>query len=320
MKKIFVLGGTGGVGKTTLSATLALRLASEGKKTIVISIDPAKRLADFFPYDLSQITTIPLPVAHGNLAAWIPDTQTTLAHFLNRSQAGPLLAKNPLFRIFSQEFSGLQECLAWENLIALEEKKEYDYIVLDTAPDQHFLAFLDTPERLSQFFSHFKSPLWLSWTLETSLRLLEPWTGTLFFKQIRDLIASLLNWNTPLQSHFKTIKNWLNSNQVEFFMVCVPWMSCQEKNTLLMQALQNRKLRWKGVFLNRSLSSLQASTSENEEAFTLIRNLQKKESDFLTLFDDYPEMLRIQIPEYLKDNPNLEDLINVALAWNLPAL
>ena len=180
---------------------------------------------------------------------------------------------------------------------------------------------VSTTLRLSlEFFSHFKSPLWLSWTLETSLRLLEPWTGTLFFKQIRDLIASLLNWNTPLQSHFKTIKNWLNSDQVEFFMVCVPWMSCQEKNTLLMQALQNRKLRWKGVFLNRSISSLQASPSENEEAFTLIHNLQKKESDFLTLFDDYPEMLRIQVPEYLKDNPNLEDLINVALAWNLPAL
>jgi anion-transporting ArsA/GET3 family ATPase len=318
LKKIFVLGGTGGVGKTTLSASLALRLAWEGKKTMVISIDPAKRLADLFQCDLSQIT--PIPLSQGNLAAWIPDAPTTLARFLSRSQAGPLLAKNPLFRIFSQEFSGLQECLAWENLITLEEKNEYDFIILDTAPDQRFLAFLDTPQRLSQFFSYFKSPTWLSWTLETSLRFLEPWGDAVFFKQVRDFLLALLNWNTPLQSHLKTIKNWFDLEKVEFFMVCVPWMSSQEKNTLLLEALQNRKLRWAGVFLNRSLSSLQTSTSENEEAFDLMRTLQEQESDFVKLFDHHPDMLRIQVPEFLKDNPKLEDLLNVALAWNLPSL
>jgi anion-transporting ArsA/GET3 family ATPase len=164
---IIVCCGSGGVGKTTTSAALALRAAERGRRVVVLTIDPAKRLAQSM--GIEQLDNIPRPVTGlrtngkgnrkgGGLDAMMLDMKRTFDEVVE-SQATPEKAQqileNPFYIALSSSFSGTQEYMAMEKLgqIHADAQRDgsYDLIVVDTPPSRSALDFLDAPERLSSF-------------------------------------------------------------------------------------------------------------------------------------------------------------------------
>jgi anion-transporting ArsA/GET3 family ATPase len=160
--EIIVCCGAGGVGKTTTSAALALRAAERGRKVVVLTIDPARRLAQAM--GIEQLDNTPRPVpsvdahAGGSLDAMMLDMKRTFDEVVE-SQASPEKARqileNPFYVALSSSFAGTQEYMAMEKLGQLHADAQrdgsYDLIVVDTPPSRSALDFLDAPERLSSF-------------------------------------------------------------------------------------------------------------------------------------------------------------------------
>ena len=160
--RIIVCCGSGGVGKTTTSAALALRAAERGRKVVVLTIDPARRLAQSM--GIEELDNTPRPVADvdatagGSLDAMMLDMKSTFDEVV-LSQATPEKAKaileNPFYIVLSTSFAGTQEYMAMEKLGQIhadaQERGTYDLIVVDTPPSRSALDFLDAPERLSSF-------------------------------------------------------------------------------------------------------------------------------------------------------------------------
>jgi anion-transporting ArsA/GET3 family ATPase len=159
---IIVCCGSGGVGKTTTSAALALRAAERGRKVVVLTIDPARRLAQSM--GIEALDNTPRPVrgvggrGAGSLDAMMLDMKRTFDEVVE-SQASPEKARqileNPFYVALSSSFAGTQEYMAMEKLgqIHADAQRDgsYDLIVVDTPPSRSALDFLDAPERLSSF-------------------------------------------------------------------------------------------------------------------------------------------------------------------------
>ena len=148
--------GSGGVGKTTTAASLSIRAAERGRKVVVLTIDPARRLAQAL--GLRELDNQPRPVApegfapEGELSAMMLDMRRTfddmvLAH-AGRERAQEILS-NPFYQTISTSFSGTQEYMAMEKLGQLAATGQWDLIVVDTPPSRSALDFLDAPQRLS---------------------------------------------------------------------------------------------------------------------------------------------------------------------------
>jgi anion-transporting ArsA/GET3 family ATPase len=163
--KVIVCCGSGGVGKTTTSAALALRAAERGRRTVVLTIDPAKRLAQAL--GLAELANEPGLVTGiepgggtadarggGELQAMMLDMRRTFDEMVQThstpDRAEAILA-NPFYQTISSSFSGTQEYMAMEKLGQLAATGQWDLIVVDTPPSRSALDFLDAPQRMSNF-------------------------------------------------------------------------------------------------------------------------------------------------------------------------
>ncbi|MGH8870196.1 MAG: ArsA family ATPase [Actinomycetes bacterium] len=156
--RIVVCCGSGGVGKTTTAAALALRAAERGRHAVVLTIDPARRLAQSL--GLTELDNTPRAVrgvgtaAGGSLHAMMLDMKRTFDEVV-LAHADPVRARqildNPFYQSLSSSFSGTQEYMAMEKLGQLRAADEWDLIVVDTPPSRSALDFLDAPERLGTF-------------------------------------------------------------------------------------------------------------------------------------------------------------------------
>jgi anion-transporting ArsA/GET3 family ATPase len=152
--QVAVCVGPGGVGKTTVSAALALSAAQAGQRACVVTIDPARRLADAL--GTGQLGNEPRlvqapgwPSWPGELWALMLDAQSTFDHLVDRyatssAQARAILA-NPVYRNISAALSGTQEYMAVEKLFELTESGNFDLVVVDTPPARHALDFMEAP-------------------------------------------------------------------------------------------------------------------------------------------------------------------------------
>jgi anion-transporting ArsA/GET3 family ATPase len=157
--RIVVCTGSGGVGKTTTAAVLALHAARAGRRACVVTIDPAKRLADAL--GLEGLTNTPARIAGdwpGELWALMLDTKSTFDSLVTRNAASPDQAEailaNRFYRNISGALSGTQEYMAMEKLYELNEAGGFDVIVVDTPPTRNALDFIDAPRRLTHFLDH----------------------------------------------------------------------------------------------------------------------------------------------------------------------
>jgi anion-transporting ArsA/GET3 family ATPase len=152
---IVVTCGSGGVGKTTTAAALALRAADQGRTTAVLTIDPAKRLAQSLGlHELDNTPRLVETGSAGELWAMMLDTRRTfddMVYAHSSPQRAQQILKNPFYQTISTSFAGTQEYMAMEKLGKLAATDQWDLIVVDTPPSRSALDFLDAPQRLSAF-------------------------------------------------------------------------------------------------------------------------------------------------------------------------
>ncbi|MEV0846409.1 ArsA family ATPase [Streptomyces sp. NPDC049954] len=154
--RIVVCCGSGGVGKTTTAAALGLRAAERGRKVVVLTIDPARRLAQAMGIDALDNT--PRRVADvkggGELHAMMLDMKRTFDEIVEAHadpQRSRAILENPFYQSLSAGFAGTQEYMAMEKLGQLRARDEWDLIVVDTPPSRSALDFLDAPKNLGSF-------------------------------------------------------------------------------------------------------------------------------------------------------------------------
>ena len=157
--RIVLCCGSGGVGKTTSAAAVAIHGAQRGRKAVVVTIDPARRLADAL--GLAGLTNEPQKIEgpwDGELWALMLDTKSTFdaliaTHATDDEQRQRIL-DNRFYRNISGALSGTQEYMAMEMLFDLHENTDVDLIIVDTPPSRNALDFLDAPLRLTRFLEH----------------------------------------------------------------------------------------------------------------------------------------------------------------------
>ncbi|WP_138900636.1 ArsA family ATPase [Streptomyces albidochromogenes] len=156
--RIIVCCGAGGVGKTTTAAALGVRAAERGRKVVVLTIDPARRLAQSMGID--ELDNTPRRVkgidetAGGELSAMMLDMKRTFDEIVEAhadAERARAILENPFYQSLSAGFAGTQEYMAMEKLGQLRARDEWDLIVVDTPPSRSALDFLDAPKRLGSF-------------------------------------------------------------------------------------------------------------------------------------------------------------------------
>ena len=162
-RRIVVVAGSGGVGKTTTAAALAMRAARGGRRVLVCTIDPSRRLATSLgldalsgkprPIDLKRLS--PAPAAGGALSAMVLDVKSTFDELVTRytpdAAARQRILGNRYYQHVSAALAGSHEYMAMEKLLELSANEKYELIVLDTPPTRHALDFLEAPDRLLDF-------------------------------------------------------------------------------------------------------------------------------------------------------------------------
>ena len=167
--EIVVSCGSGGVGKTTTAAAMAVHAASIGKRVVVVTIDPARRLADAFGLadgltndptlvDISTVAIRQEAAGNGELWAMMLDPATTFDGLVREHASSPERAErilaNAFYRNIAGALSGTQEYMAAEKLYQLHCDERFDLVVVDTPPTRNALDFLDAPATLTRFINH----------------------------------------------------------------------------------------------------------------------------------------------------------------------
>ncbi|MFD3870422.1 ArsA family ATPase [Streptomyces sp. NPDC058623] len=156
--RIVVCCGSGGVGKTTTAAALGVRAAERGRKAVVLTIDPARRLAQSMGIDSLDNTPRRVPLEGGGetgeLHAMMLDMKRTFDEIVEAHADGErarAILANPFYQSLSAGFAGTQEYMAMEKLGQLRARDDWDLIIVDTPPSRSALDFLDAPKRLGSF-------------------------------------------------------------------------------------------------------------------------------------------------------------------------
>jgi anion-transporting ArsA/GET3 family ATPase len=158
-RSVIVCCGSGGTGKTTISAAIGLAGAEQGRRACVVTIDPARRLADALGLD--ELDNTPRKIAGdwtGELSAVMLDAKSTfddlIARYSETAEQAERILQNRLYRNLTSALSGTQEYMAMEKLFELHSEGGFDLVVVDTPPTRHALDFVDAPRRLYSFLEN----------------------------------------------------------------------------------------------------------------------------------------------------------------------
>ena len=245
-KKVIVCVGSGGVGKTTLSAAIALKAAALGQTVCVLTIDPARRLADAMGVaSLTNVATrveresfeaAGLPVPAGQLWALMLDAKRTWDDLVTRYAADAAQAERILNNQYYQQISsgvaGSQEFMAMEKLYELHVSGKYDLLVLDTPPTRHALDFIDAPKKMMGFMDEevlkaFITPgaLGLSLFQKSSawmLGVLQSLTGFEVLRDISGFVQSFSGMHAGFRDRASRVAALLRGNESAFLLVTSP--------------------------------------------------------------------------------------------------
>ncbi len=238
--EVVVCVGSGGVGKTTTSAAVALEAAARGRRVCVVTIDPARRLADAMGLDSTAARgSEPLMVAgpwSGQLWAVMLDTRATFANLITTYAPSPAQARrileNRFFRNISDALSGTHEYMAMEKLFELHNDDRFDLVVVDTPPTTNALEFLDAPDRITRFLDHrlYKMLVTPSGGLaramnlaaQTFLRSISRVVGASVVDDVIEFFANFEGMEDGFRARAVAVRELLASDDTTFMLVTVP--------------------------------------------------------------------------------------------------
>ncbi|WP_373044407.1 ArsA family ATPase [Vulgatibacter sp.] len=273
-KRVVVCSGAGGVGKTTTSAAIALAAARQGRRAVVLTIDPARRLADAL--GMPSLPSEPAPVPRelldragvppeGELHALMLDPKQTfdgLVRRLNPPDAAKRILENRLYQQISQLLAGMQEYTAEEKLHELAADDRFDVVVIDTPPTRNALDFLEAPGKLTRFLDERV----LKWFLPQQQRwgfgilqrtgkivgsVLERIFGEGFASELQDFLATLGGMTTTLRQHAEEVRQLLASPGSTFLLVTAPESASLDDAVYFRSRLDELGLPFGGYVVNR---------------------------------------------------------------------
>jgi anion-transporting ArsA/GET3 family ATPase len=268
--RVLICVGSGGVGKTTVSASLAVQAARAGRKTLVMTIDPSQRLRTALGLERGDggIVRVPEQNYPGELfATWI-DAEQSFKDFLvlggiSETQVEKLLA-NKLYQQLSTTLSGSQEFTALLQLVRASDSGNYDLIILDTPPAQHAIDFLEAPEKLQELFSE-SIVKWFLFESEqqsllqkifargtaTVLAALERLTGDDFISELSDFFRGVQALQGKINSKTESVRRLLRSHDTRFLVITGFDEAKLMEALELKRYLEERDFKLSGLILNR---------------------------------------------------------------------
>jgi anion-transporting ArsA/GET3 family ATPase len=264
--RIILVGGPGGVGKTTCAAALGVKLAESGKKTLVLTVDPAKRLAQALGLSdfNSDFQTVRLPSGQ-SLDVTMLDTERyfdkVIAKFAASSVQRDKILANPLYQTMVENLGGTHEYAAMERLYEVSQNPTYEHIVVDTPPMANAVELLKAPDRLASFMDNsilrwFQNSPSLSKKLFAStsklaLKLMSSVFGSDFLKSFETLMTDFEGMQYGFQERHRAVSQLLKSEVTSFLLVTYPSEERLRETTVLVSELERQHIRLKAIFLNR---------------------------------------------------------------------
>jgi anion-transporting ArsA/GET3 family ATPase len=273
-KDICICAGSGGVGKTTTSAAIAAGMAARGLKVCVLTIDPAKRLADSLgleelgnearQVDPALFEAQGLEI-EGELWAMMLDAKATFDELVARQapdeEARDRVLGNRIYQQISSALAGSQEYMAMEKLFELHSEGRFDLLVLDTPPTRNALDFLDAPKRLTQFIEGrslrvFMKPTGLAAKVagrgaSVALSVLKRIVGFDLLADLAEFFNAFSGMVDGFQARAKRVNSLLADPHTCFLVVCGPQGEPVDEAVYFHRKLVEAKLPFGGVIVNK---------------------------------------------------------------------
>ena len=348
--KLVIVCGPGGVGKTTTSAALALAGAARGRKTLVCTIDPSKRLRTSL--GLARLTGTPQKVK-GRLYAMRLDPKQTFDDLVRRHASSPeardRVLQNRFYQQISRHLAGTHEVMAMEALMGVAS--DFDLIVLDTPPASSAIAFLDAPKRVLDFVDgrvlrYFLRPYFIAGRLaiepktlvgRTFLRILDSAVGLAFLRELSEFFLAFEGLFDSFRRTATAMDALLRAEGTTFILVTTPQTSRVSEGARFAEALLERSLGASAIVANRvhpwaiprassapSLKDHAQATLLDPEVHEELREIARREQ---TRADSEARHLRqiaaksrlqaILVPELETDVHDLRSLATIA-SWLCP--
>lgn len=267
--KLMLTCGPGGVGKTTTAAALGVAAAQAGRRTVVVTVDPARRLADALglgddaeadePHQVPGITA-----NDGELWALMLDAEQTFDRLVrdqssNKKQADAVL-NNPVYQAISGSLSGAHEYMAIERLHQLHSSGEWDLVIVDTPPSRHAIDLLEAPDRLVGFLGH---PVYRALTAgQRAFAKITDTAASMFLWAVKRLAGpqivedtigffrSLANIEGGLRKRAKEVSALLRDENTAFIVVSSPRSEAVGEAKHLLDALHEKRFPFAGLVVN----------------------------------------------------------------------
>jgi anion-transporting ArsA/GET3 family ATPase len=272
-KRAIICCGAGGVGKTTMSASLAVAAARLGRRVLVLTIDPSRRLAETLGVSRHPLEPIALSSERlraagiqppGSLDAWMLDpklvSDESVRRFAKDDGAVQSLLKNRIYLQATQMVTGLHEYTAVKALHRFITEGVYDLVVLDTPPSRNALDFLDAPSRFSGFFDSGVFKLFMPKT--TGLfgraagrlvnRVLSGVFGEDFANEMSGFLGAFASLFGALNADFREIREFLTTDKVSFLLVTSPAEAALAEAHFFHDRIITLGYPFAGFILNRS--------------------------------------------------------------------
>jgi anion-transporting ArsA/GET3 family ATPase len=310
--EICICTGAGGVGKTSTSAAIALGAAQQGRKAAVLTIDPAKRLANAL--GLERLGNEPRLVkgvaGDGELWAMMLDAKRTfddlVETYATDERTRDAVLSNRIYQELSSAVSGSQEYMAMEKLYELHMQGDFDLLVLDTPPTRNALDFLDAPERLHRFIDSRS----LRFFLSPGVKLLGRGSGLLFavlqrvtgidlLRDLSEFFRAFGDMSEGFRVRAERVNELLGSDAATFVLVASPRRDAIDDAIFFHDQLEARRMPFGGVVVNRFHDA-----RGSEEEIDLVEALGEELADKVeTNYADYEVLAE-------RDRANLRRLTN----------
>jgi anion-transporting ArsA/GET3 family ATPase len=272
-RKVIVCCGAGGVGKTTTAAAIGVAAAVKGRRTLVLTIDPARRLAEAMgiPAGAREPTAVPRALLtqvavpeSGVLDAWMLSPEVVFESMVRRlasdEESVQKVLSNRLYQHLSKIVAGMQEYTAAEALYTLSSSGKYDLVVLDTPPSRNALAFLEAPRKLSLFldervisvFLPKKSGAFMRAASDLVDRVFTRAFGEGFYKDIQEFLGAFSGMFGGMRQHAEAVRALLTSDEATFLLVTSPEPSALAEAGFFRAKIEHLGLPFAGYVLNRS--------------------------------------------------------------------
>jgi anion-transporting ArsA/GET3 family ATPase len=345
--RIVVCTGSGGVGKTTISAAIALEAASRGRKTMVVTIDPAKRLANSL--GLAKLSNTPKKIPPSRfkaaglksapLEAMMLDTKTTFDEVIYRNardrNSAERIINNRFYQSISGALSGTHEYMAMEKLYELDSQGKYDLIVIDTPPARNALDFLEAPKRLTSFLEDRLLKWFLlpaisggrgifravNFAAVTFLKAVQRIVGAQLIKDTAEFLANFEGMYEGFKERAQAVFELLRQESTAFVVVTAPTALSVKEAVFFASTLNDYGLPFKGLIVNRIHPVFETNGAEvGEPVVDLVRGLAaefrqvsaREERSLERLRDELPEQQWARIPYLNEDVVDLSALKKVA--------